>query len=265
MQGAPTENISLAELLDFTGKTALITGASQGIGAGIARRYHEAGANISIADLNDEKAQEVADELNAKRPDSAVVFKADVTNADEARSIVNSTIEKFGNVDVLVANAGVFPMKPVADMESDMLRKVFDINVVGVHNYLQPVVAHMKETGKAGKIVITLSIDALRPSASVLSAYDASKHGLYGYMKAAALEFAGDGIQINGLAPGGILTEGVLGGADAKALIDNASAPLGRWGFADDMALSALFLGSGLNSYATGSLFVSDGGTQWNS
>lgn len=170
-------------------------------------------------------------------------------------------MEHFGGIDVLVANAGVFPMKPVAEMESDMLRKVFDINVVGIHNYLKPVTQHMIDQGKKGKIVITLSIDALHPSGETLAAYDASKHAAHGYMKVAALEYAKHGIAINGLAPGGILTPGVTGGADTTELLENASAPLGRWGESDDMARVALFLGSGLNSYATGSVFVSDGGT----
>ncbi|WP_197711321.1 SDR family oxidoreductase [Cellulomonas sp. WB94] len=151
-------------------------------------------------------------------------------------------------------------MTSVAEMDAAMLRKVFDINVVGVHNYLRPVAAHMIETGRQGKIVVTLSIDALHPSAPGLGAYDASKHAAYGYMKVAALEYAKHGILINGLAPGGILTPGVTGGADTTELVAHVTLPVGRWGDADDMARVALFLGSDLNSYATGSVFVADGG-----
>ncbi|WP_306232535.1 SDR family NAD(P)-dependent oxidoreductase [Agrococcus beijingensis] len=252
---------SIQELISLAGKTAIITGASQGIGEAIARRYHEAGANVVIADLKIEASSAIAESLNADRPGSALAVGVDVTDADQAAQLVQSVVEQFGGVDVLAANAGIFPFAPVADLGADQLRKVFDVNVVGVHNFLRPVAQHMVETGRQGKIVVTLSIDAMHPSGEGLGAYDASKHALLGYMRVAALEYAKHGIRINGFAPGGILTPGVTGGADTTELINNATAPVGRWGEADDMALVALFLGSDLNSYATGSVMVSDGGT----
>lgn len=251
---------TIQDLLSLQGKTVIITGASQGIGEATARRYHEAGANVVLADLKEAELVAIADDLNTQREGSASAHAIDVTDTEAAKQFVADTIENFGGVDVLVANAGVFPMAPIADLTADSLRQVYDINVVGVHNFLAPVTAHMVDTGRKGKVVITLSIDALHPSAPGLGAYDASKHGLHGYMKVAALEYAPHGILINGFGPGGILTPGVTGGADTTELINNATVPLGRWGDADDMARVALFLGSDLNSYATGSLFVSDGG-----
>ncbi|MBB5830204.1 NAD(P)-dependent dehydrogenase (short-subunit alcohol dehydrogenase family) [Brachybacterium aquaticum] len=172
----------------------------------------------------------IADDLNGQGPDSARAVGIDVTDTAAAEKLVASVIEDFGGVDVLVANAGVFPFAPIADMDADMLRTVFDINVVGVHNFLRPVTKHMVESGRKGKIVITLSIDALHPSAPGLGAYDTSKHALYGYMRMAALEYAEASIMINGLAPGGILTPGVTGGADTTELIENSGVPVGRWG-----------------------------------
>lgn len=251
---------TIQDLISLEGKVAIITGASQGIGEAIARRYHEAGAIVVIADLKEEESAVIADDLNAQRPDSARAVGIDVTDTAAAEKLVASVIEDFGGVDILVANAGIFPFAPIAELDADTLRKVFDVNVVGVHNFLRPITQHMVETERKGKIVITLSIDALHPSAPGLGAYDTSKHALYGYMRMAALEYASAGILINGLAPGGILTPGVTGGADTTELIENSNVPLGRWGESDDMARTALFLGTDLNSYATGSMFVSDGG-----
>lgn len=252
---------SIQELISLEGKTAIITGASQGIGEAIARRYHEAGANVVIADLKEEESAAITDDLNAKRSNSALAIGIDVTDTAKSQELVDQVVEKFGGVDLLVANAGVFPFARIEDLEADSLRKVFDINVVGVHNFLQPVAKHMVETGRKGKIVVTLSIDAFHASAEGLGAYDTSKHALHGYMKMAALEYAKHGIQINGIAPGGILTPGVTGGSETSEMSEETPIPIGRWGQADDMARVALFLGTDLNSYATGSVVVSDGGT----
>lgn len=252
---------NVADLLSLEGKTTIVTGASQGIGESIARFYHAAGSNVVIVDLNEDASNKIAEDLNNDRPDSSLAVGMDVTDTAAAEDLVAKTVDKYGGVDVLVANAGIFPMGLVADMEAEQLRKVYDINVVGVHNFLKPVANWMRDNDKPGRVVITLSIDAFQPSAEGLGAYDASKHALHGYMRSAALEYAKHGIQINGFAPGGILTPGVTGGADTSELIDNSAAPLGRWGEADDMAKVALFLGSDLNTYATGSTFISDGGT----
>ena len=264
------ELTSLAKLLDLSSKTAIVTGGARGIGLGIAYRFAEAGAKVTIADIDKEKADDSAQQLKAKGW-QAVAVACDVSKADEVENMVAETVKTFGSVDILVNNAGIFPNILVMNMREEDFDKVIDVNLKSVFLCTQKVAKQMIAHGKGGKIINITSIDALHPSSAGLAHYDASKHGVWGFTKNAALELAPHKIWVNAIAPGGIATPGVEKvqknlelpqGVDMQKLLENfmAKIPMGRMGEADDIGKVALFLASDLSSYITGGQIVVDGG-----
>lgn len=231
-----------------------------GIGLGIARRLHEAGAAVVVADLDVTAASAVADGLNAARQGSALAISADVSDRQGVEAMVDATVERFGAVDVLVNNAGIFPMLPLAELDVATFRHVIEVNLTGLYLCTKAVATQMIAQGKGGRIVNVTSIDALHPSMVGLAHYDASKHGAWGFTKNIALELAPHGIRVNAIAPGGIRTPGV-GDMDQGTLARfEAMIPMGRMGEPDDIGRVAVFLASELSSYMTGAQVVVDGG-----
>lgn len=250
----------LQDLIDLSGRTAIVTGGGMGIGLGIARRLHEAGAAVVIADLDPHAAEEAAGALADLRPGSVVALQADVSEEESVERIVRATIERFGAIDVLVNNAGIYPMRPLAELDAATFRRVLEVNLTGLFLCTKAVSARMIERGMGGRIVNVTSIDALHPSSVGLAHYDASKHGAWGFTKNIALELAPHGILVNAIAPGGVLTPGV-GAADQDTITAfEAMIPLGRMGDPDEIGRAALFLASDLSSYMTGAQIVVDGG-----
>lgn len=249
----------IGALVDLTGRTAIVTGGAMGIGLGIARRLHEAGANVVVADL-DESCHAIAEELCGLRADSAIGIQLDVSSEPDAQRLATDTVDAFGGIDILVNNAGIFPTVPFLDMEPATFQRVLDVNLMGVFLCTQAVTKRMIERGAGGRIVNITSIDALHPSMIGLAHYDASKHGLWGFTKNIALELAPHQIFVNAIAPGGVVTPGVgdLSGDLLKGF--EATIPMRRMGVPDDIARAALFLSSDLASYMTGSQIVVDGG-----
>lgn len=253
-------HLPLTELLDLTGRTAVVTGGAMGIGLGIARRLHEAGANVLIADLDEAAAQGAAADLVAARPDSARAIRSDVSDEESVRQMVGAAVESFGGIDILVNNAGIFPMVPLADLDAATFRRVLDVNLTGLFLCTKAVSARMIEQGRGGRIVNITSIDALHPSMVGLSHYDASKHGAWGFTKNVALDLAPHGIWVNAVAPGGIKTPGTGEMDEANMKAFEAMIPMGRMGEPDDIGRAVLFLAGELSSYMTGSQIVVDGG-----
>ena len=250
----------LQELLDLSGRTAIVTGGAMGIGLGIVRRLHEAGANVAVADLNRSSAQAVADSLLAGRIDSAVAIQSDVSDPASVEQMVRSTIDTFGEINILVNNAGIYPSVTLADLDVGTFRHVIDVNLTGLFLCTKAASARMIDQGKGGRIVNVTSIDALHPSMVGLSHYDASKHGAWGFTKNVALELAPHRIWVNAIAPGGIATPGV-GEMDQAALEGfQAMIPMRRMGEPDDIGRAVLYLASDLASYMTGTQIVVDGG-----
>ncbi len=249
-----------AELLDLTGRTAVVTGGAMGIGLGIARRLHEAGANLLIADLDEAAAHSAATDLMAARPDSALAIRSDVSDEQSVQQMVRAAVESFGRIDILVNNAGIYPMVPLGDLDAATFRHVLDVNLTGLFLCTKTVSAHMIEQGRGGRIVNVTSIDALHPSMVGLSHYDASKHGAWGFTKNVALDLAPHGIWVNAVAPGGIKTPGTGEMDQASMSAFEAMIPMGRMGEPDDIGRAVLFLASELSSYMTGSQIVVDGG-----
>lgn len=253
---------SLQDTIKLEGKTAIVTGGSVGIGAGIVERLHEAGANIVIADINQEAASTLANQLNAQRSNSVVAVAADISKPSDIDAVVKTAHDRFNGIDILVNNAGIFPFALIADLNEVTFDKIIAVNLRGLYLLTQHVVAVMREQGRGGKIVNITSIDAIHPSMAGLAAYDASKHAVWGFTKNIALELAKDNIQVNAVAPGGINTPGVAamsgGSVDTEAFAK--SVPLGRMGEPDDIAKAVIFLASDLASYVHGTQLVVDGG-----
>lgn len=253
---------------NLNGKNAVVTGAAMGIGHGIAARYVEAGANVVLADLDEEAAILAAKELGG--PGRAVAMGVDVTGDGAGEAMVKSCVEEFGSIDILVNNAGIYPVVPMLQMTTGIFDRVYEVNLRGLAFACKAAAARMIEQGGGGAIVNIASIDAFHPSMVGLAAYDASKGGVLMFTKNLALELGPQGIRVNGIAPGGIATEG-----SAKPLVESgmteeqmtamtaefaARIPLGRMGTPDDIAWVALFLASEAAGYMTGETVIVDGG-----
>jgi 2-dehydro-3-deoxy-D-gluconate 5-dehydrogenase len=260
-QTGPTpQTAPLTGLLDLSGRAAIVTGGAMGIGLGIARRLHEAGASVVLADLDAGAGEEAAEALLAQRPDSALAVGCDVSDPESVESAVAATVDAFGGVDVLVNNAGIFPMLPLGELDLETFHRVLDVNLTGLFLFTKAVSARMIDQGRGGRIVNITSIDALHPSMVGLAHYDASKHGAWGFTKNVALELAPHGISVNAIAPGAISTPGV-GDVDDAALEGFAAMiPMRRMGDPDEIGRAALFLASEMSSYVTGAQIVVDGG-----
>lgn len=261
---------TIKELLDLSGKTAIVTGGAAGIGFGISLRLAEAGANVLIADMNAENAEKAKEEL-LRNGWKAEAVRADVSNEDDVRKMVEKAVDAFGGVDILVNNAGIYPSVPVINMSAADFEKVIAVNLKSVFLCTKKAAEQMIAQGRGGKIINITSIDALHPSSVGLAHYDASKHGAWGFTKNVALELAPHNIWVNAVAPGGIATPGVAemqkstpaaAGVDMKKMLEGflAKIPMKRMGEPDDIGRAVLFLASDLSSYMTGSQIVVDGG-----
>lgn len=262
------EKISNDKLLDLSGKTAIVTGGAMGIGRGIVERLAGAGANVVIADFDMASAERTAADLKSQSSNIKIV-ETDVSDEESVKNMISATVAEFGAVDILVNNAGIYPQIPLSKMTKDDFDKVIAVNLRGVFLTTEAVSKQMIVQGKGGKIINITSIDAVHPSMIGLAHYDASKHGVWGFTKNAALELAQHKIWVNAIAPGGINTPGVAkmsGPADPNIDMEKIMAtfmqkiPMHRFGEPDEIGKVALFLASDMSSYITGTQIVVDGG-----
>ncbi len=256
----PLQAKPLSELTNLTGRTAIVTGSAMGIGLGIARRLHEAGASVVVADLDLLAAEDAAEALQAQRAHSALAVHGDISDPESVERIAHDAVEVFGDIDILVNNAGIYPMATLSELSLKTFQRVIEVNLTGLFLCTKAVSSRMIAQGKGGRIINVTSIDALHPSMVGLAPYDASKHGAWGFTKNVALELAPHGISVNAIAPGGIKTPGAGGMDQADLEGFEAMIPMRRMGDPDDIGRAALFLASDLSSYMTGSQIVVDGG-----
>jgi len=259
---------SQQDLLNLSGKTAIVTGGSAGIGYGISYRLAAAGANVVIANRSAEEAQKAVADLTSQGFSVKSII-VDVSKEEDVKKMVSETIGMFGSIDILVNNAGIFPYAELSQLTSELFDKVISINLRGVFLCMKYVSEQMIKQGKGGKIINTTSIDAIHPSSIGLAHYDASKHGVWGFSKNAALELAKHNIWVNAVAPGGVMTQGVatMQSKDGQPVSvernpepPTMEVPMRRMGVPDDIGKVVLFLASDMSSYMTGSQIVVDGG-----
>jgi NAD(P)-dependent dehydrogenase (short-subunit alcohol dehydrogenase family) len=256
----------VSTLISLADKKALVTGGAMGIGFAIAYRLAEAGATVAIIDVNDERGQKASQDL-INDGYQAFFLHCDVSQEEEVKNTIAAAFARMGKLDVLVNNAGIYPFTPLMQMTAADIEKVLSINLKGLIYFSREVSCRMIEQKHGGSFINIASIDALRPSDRGLPVYDASKGAVVSLTKSMARELGPDGIRVNSIAPGGIMTDGTMvqsrsGGEVSRAWLRKfmSRIPLGRMGVADDIGRVALFLASDLSAYVNGSLIVVDGG-----
>lgn len=247
----------MEQLLRLDGRSALVTGAGEGIGAAIAHFLADAGARVMVADINPETAERTAASIRAEGGD-ALAVAMDVT--DEAS--VAAAFAAAGPVSILVNNAGVFPLARFADATAELFDRTLDVNLKGA--LLCSREAARRMAGGGGAIVNISSIEAWRPSFQGLAHYGAAKAGMIGLTRHLAYELGPRGITVNALLPGTIDTPGArrCGAAMDEAQLAEAARtiPVGRTGHGGDVAAAVLFLASPAATYISGQSIAVDGG-----
>jgi NAD(P)-dependent dehydrogenase (short-subunit alcohol dehydrogenase family) len=248
-------------LFDMTGKVAIITGSSRGIGQAIAEAMADHGANVVITSRNIGPCEDVAAAINARHPGAAVAIASSLSSKESLQALVDGTRAAFGKIDVLVCNAASNPhYGPMATITDDQFRKTLDHNIIAQH-WLISMVAPDMRAAKSGSIIIVSSIGGLRGT-TILGAYAITKAADIQMTKNLAREFGPDNVRINSIAPGLVRTD------FAKALWENpdnlkasvANACLGRIGEPHEIAGAAVYLGSDASTFMTGQTIVIDGG-----
>jgi len=237
--------------------TAIVTGASSGIGRAIAQRFAEEGANVVVADIRTDPRE--GGTPTHELLSDGLFIETDVSNVDDLRSTINETVETFGSLDVLVNNAGVFPgSRPIETVSEDEYDRLMAINLKGVYFGSKFAAAAMREGGEGGSIVNLSSIAGLI-GYDEAAAYCASKGAVANLSRELAVELGADGIRVNAINPGVIETAMTTDDAPIVGTMDE-QIPLHRDGQPEDVAGAALFLASDDSAYVTGHNLVVDGG-----
>jgi NAD(P)-dependent dehydrogenase (short-subunit alcohol dehydrogenase family) len=245
-----------SQLLDFNGKVALVTGGGSGIGAEIARRFAQAGADVAVCDLRPAKA--VCDWIESfgRR---AMAIGADVCDPLQIKSVFEEIEQKWSAVDVLVNNAGIYPMADLLSMTPEEWDRTLDIDLKAVFLCTQAAARSMIKAGKGGAIVNIASTEAVNPSAGH-SHYAAAKAGVILFSKTAALELGAHQIRVNTVSPGLINRPSLAADWPDGLERYQKRVPLGRVGEPDDIADACLFLASDTARWISGAHLVVDGG-----
>ena len=255
--------------MSIDGKVVLVTGAGQGIGRAIALRLAGDGANIAIVDMNDRKTGAVADEVTALGR-KATTFKADVTKRDDVYAAIDHTEKTLSGFDVMVNNAGIAQVMPLADVTPEDVDKILKVNVEGVLWGIQAAAKKFRQRKQKGKIISASSI-AGHDGFAMLGVYSATKFAVRALTQAAAKEYASDGITVNAYCPGIVGTDmwveidkrfaeltGAPVGATYKKYVDGIA--LGRAQTPEDVAAFVSFLAGPDSDYMTGQAPLIDGG-----
>ena len=249
-------------LFDLSGKVAIITGSSRGIGRAIAERLAEHGAKVVVSSRKAEACKEVADAINKKHgKDRAIVVPANISSKDELKNLVEETNRKFGQIDILVCNAASNPyFGPLGGIQDDQFRKILDNNILSNH-WLAQLVSPQMIKRREGSIIIVSSIGGLRGS-PVLGAYCISKAADFQLARNLAVEYGPHNVRVNCIAPGLIKTDFARALWEDKARLKarEEQTPLRRIGEPDEIAGAAVFLASAAGSFVTGQNIVIDGG-----
>lgn len=241
----------------FRGRVVLVTGGAQGIGLAIAAAFARLGAAVVIADRQEQKSRDSAARLRGEglRVDAVA---CDLAEPESAAALVDTTTQLHGRLDVLVHNAAYFPLTPFSEIDAPLLQRTLGVNLMAPFFLARAARPWMRG---GGRILVTSSVTGPRVAYPGLAHYAASKAGVNGFIRAAALELAADGITVNGVEPGMIRTPAMdnLGDKEVSQAIA-AAVPLGRLGEPEEIAGAMLFLASPAAAYITGQTLVVDGG-----
>jgi 3-oxoacyl-[acyl-carrier protein] reductase len=242
----------------LAGRSVIVTGASKGIGRGIALRFGQAGCQVLVVSRKLPEAERVANEITAAGGTAAAVA-ADVRRLADMQAMADAANAKFGSIDVLCANAGIFPASPLSTMTEAEFDLVLGTNLKGCFLAVSACLPVMRDK-RNGRIILTSSITGPVTGYTGWAHYGASKAGQLGFMRTAALELAHYGITVNAVLPGNIATEGLADMGSDYIRSMEASIPLGRLGSVTDVANAALFFASDEAAFITGQSLVIDGG-----
>jgi 2-dehydro-3-deoxy-D-gluconate 5-dehydrogenase len=269
-------NEAIAKLFDLSGKVAIVTGGALGIGRAIALSLSDAGSSLVIADVNTRAAHETAQEIRDKGGKAQGIY-ADASLVADADKVVQFAVKEFGDIHILVNNAGIYPNKPALELTEELWDRTLDINLKGTMFYSQAAARAMIKANHGGKIINIASVNAFNPTGD-LAHYDSSKGGVVMLTKSLGQEFAPHGILVNAIAPGYIITPGTVdffascaagAGEPPDTIREQLEArgksaadrmPIRRLGTPDDIARAALFLASAASDYMVGATILVDGG-----
>lgn len=252
---------TIAQLFDLSGKVAIVTGAAQGIGQASALRLAEAGAAVVLAGHNAARLGETRD-LIERDGGRCRTVEADVCEVEDIDAIVAAALDAFGGVDILVnAVGGMHPFTPAVDLADEVFEGTITRNLQSNFRLSQRAAKAMLAAGKGGRIINIASIAGLRPD-PMLAAYNASKAAVISLTTSLSNEWASQGILVNAIAPGPIMTPNTAAVYDIPDIqqIVTSRTPIGHVGEADDIGNAVLFLASGASKHVTGAVLVVDGG-----
>jgi NAD(P)-dependent dehydrogenase (short-subunit alcohol dehydrogenase family) len=246
---------------NLEGKVAVVTGASKGIGAAIARSLAQAGAKVTISSRKQEGVDQIEKGIH-ETGGEALAVQAHMGYADQVEALVSQTVERWGRVDIIVNNAGTNPhFGPLLTADEGQLEKILDVNLKGYFRLCKAAVPHMERQG-AGKIINITSVAGIRPGPG-MGAYSISKAGVIMLTKVLASELGIQNIQVNAIAPGLIKTKfsRVLWQNEDLLQHQESVTPLGRIGIPEDVVGAALFFASPASDWVTGTVLLVDGGS----
>ena len=239
-------------------KVAVITGAARGQGAAEARLFAAEGAAVVLTDVQVEDGRRVEAEV-AESGGDALFIELDVTSEEGWKRAIETTVQRFGKIDVLVSNAGIFPIEGLEDTTEELWDRVLDINAKGVFLGAREVIPIMRSAG--GGSIVNISSTAGIAGSPGASAYHASKGAVRVFTKSAAIQYAPDGIRVNSVHPGGVDTRMLFDVYDDEYLdLVRKRVPMGRFAEPEEIAYAVLYLASDESSYVTGAELVVDGG-----
>lgn len=248
------------KLFDLTGRAAIITGGSKGLGSAMAEGLASAGANLLLISRNQEEVEETASRIQSDYGNRVIGMKTDVTNADQVAAMTDRTMTEFGKIDILINNAGINTRGPIDGLTLEEFQEVQNVNVTGPWLCTKAVVPHMKQA-KYGRIVNLASTLGLVGMAN-RTPYTSSKGAMVQMTRALGIELCEFGITCNAICPGPFLTpmnEPFAETEEIKKFIVGAVA-MNRWARMEEIQGAAIFLASDASSYMTGSMVTVDGG-----